>query len=116
VDDPGIRSALLVWVVLPYVLAGLVAWWRRPERGFGPLMVLAGFATFLSSLQWSNQALPYTVGLVFDIVVAAISLHVFLAFPSGPPRAPRGALAGRRRVLGGHRPPDREDAARRRRP
>ena len=82
-DEPGIRSALLVWVVLPYVLAGLVAWSRRPESRFGPLMVLAGFATFLSGLQWSNHALPYTVGLVFDIVVAAIFLHVFLAFPSG---------------------------------
>ena len=83
VDEPGIRSALLVWVVLPYVLAGLVAWWRRPESRFGPLMVLAGFATFLSGLQWSNHALPYTVGLVFDLVVAAIFLHVFLAFPGG---------------------------------
>jgi signal transduction histidine kinase len=83
VDEPGIRSALLVWVVLPYVLAGLVAWWRRPESRFGPLMVIAGFATFLSALQWSNQALPYTIGLVFDLLPAVIFLHVFLAFPSG---------------------------------
>jgi putative ABC transport system permease protein len=83
VDEPGIRSALLVWVVLPYVLAGLVAWWRRPESRFGPLMVTAGFATFLSALQWSNQALPYTIGLVFDLLPAVIFLHVFLAFPSG---------------------------------
>ena len=82
-DEPGIRSALLVWVVLPYVLAGLVAWWRRPESRFGPLMVTAGFATFLSALQWSNQALPYTIGLVFDLLPAVIFLHVFLAFPSG---------------------------------
>ena len=83
VDEPGIRSALLVWVVLPYVLAGLVAWWRRPESRFGPLMVTAGFATFLSALQWSNQALPYTIGLLFDLLPAVIFLHVFLAFPSG---------------------------------
>ena len=82
-DEPGIRSALLVWVVLPYVLAGLVAWWRRPESRFGPLMVTAGFATFLSALQWSNQALPYTIGLLFDLLPAVIFLHVFLAFPSG---------------------------------
>jgi len=70
-------------VVLPYVLAGVVAWWRRPDSRFGPLMVIAGFATFLSGLQWSNQALPYTIGFVFDLVPAVIFLHVFLAFPSG---------------------------------
>jgi hypothetical protein len=29
-EEPGIRAALLVWIVLPYVLAGVVAWWRRP--------------------------------------------------------------------------------------
>jgi signal transduction histidine kinase len=82
-EDPGIRAALQVWVMLPYVLAGLAAWWRRPESRFGPLMVGAGFALFLSSLQWANQPLPYTVGLVFDLLPAAIFLHVFLAFPGG---------------------------------
>jgi signal transduction histidine kinase len=95
VDEPGIRSALLVWVVLPYVLAGLVAWWRRPESRFGPLMVTAGFATFLSGLQWSNHALPYTIGLVFDLLPAVIFLHVFLAFPSGRlERRPERVLVG----------------------
>jgi signal transduction histidine kinase len=83
VDEPGIRSALLVWVVLPYVLAGLAAWWRRPDSRFGPLMVIAGFTIALSGLQWANAPLPYTIGLVFDLVPAVIFLHVFLAFPGG---------------------------------
>ncbi|HVG74071.1 MAG TPA: histidine kinase [Thermoleophilaceae bacterium] len=81
--DPGIRSALLVWVVLPYVLAGLVAWWRRPESRFGPLMVAVGFTIFLSGLQFSNAPLAYTFGMVFDILPSVLFLHVCLAFPGG---------------------------------
>ena len=82
-EDPGLRAGLVVWVVVPYVGAGLIAWWRRPESRFGPLMVAAGFGMFLSSLQWANSALPYTIGLAFDLLVAVLFLHVFLAFPSG---------------------------------
>jgi signal transduction histidine kinase len=83
VSEPGIRAALLDWIVLPYILAGVVAWWRRPDSRFGPLLVAAGFAMFLSGLQWSNAALPYTVGLTFDLLPVVLFLHVFLAFPDG---------------------------------
>jgi signal transduction histidine kinase len=83
VPEPAVRAALLDWIVLPYILAGLVAWWRRPDSRFGPLMVAAGFAMFLSGLQWSTQALPYTIGMVFDLAPVVLFLHVFLAFPGG---------------------------------
>jgi signal transduction histidine kinase len=73
----------MVWMVLPYVLAGLIAWWRRPESRFGLLMIAGGFAIFLSSLTWTNGAVPYTVGIVFDLLPAVVFLHLFLAFPSG---------------------------------
>jgi signal transduction histidine kinase len=82
-SEPGVRAALVDWVIVPYVLAGVIAWWRRPASSFGPLMVAAGFTMFLSALQWSNAALPYTLGLVFDLVPAVLFLHVFLAFPDG---------------------------------
>jgi signal transduction histidine kinase len=81
--DPGLRAALLEWVVLPYILAGLVAWWRRPDSRFGPLMVAAGFVNFLASLQWANAPGPYTLGYAFDLVPVAVFLHLFLAFPDG---------------------------------
>ena len=42
-----------------------------------------GFAFFLTSLTWSNAAVPYTIGIAFDLLPAALYLHVFLAFPSG---------------------------------
>jgi signal transduction histidine kinase len=83
VPEPGLQAALIDWITLPYILAGLIAWWRRPDSRFGPLMIAAGLAMFLSSLQWANESLPYTIGLAFDLIPAALFLHVFLAFPSG---------------------------------
>ena len=29
--EPECGAALVVWVILTYVLAGVIAWWRRPE-------------------------------------------------------------------------------------
>jgi signal transduction histidine kinase len=83
VSEPGIRAVLMVWVVVPYVLAGVVAWWRRPDSRLGLLMVAAGFGMFLSSLSSANAPVPYTIGIAFDLVPAVLFLHVFLAFPSG---------------------------------
>ena len=81
--EPGVHAALLNWITLTYVFAGLVAWWRRPESRFGLLMVIAGFAIFLSSLSSANVAVPYTIGVAFDLLPAVLFLHVFLAYPSG---------------------------------
>jgi signal transduction histidine kinase len=83
IREPGVHAALQVWGMLGFVLAGLVAWWRRPDSRFGLLMVLAGGAWFLSSLSSSNLSVPYTVGIAFDLLPSVAFLHVFLAFPSG---------------------------------
>jgi signal transduction histidine kinase len=83
VREPGVHAALQVWPLLGYVLAGVVAWWRRPESRFALLMVFAGVVWFLTSLSSANVALPYTVGIAFDLLPAVVFLHVFLAFPSG---------------------------------
>jgi signal transduction histidine kinase len=83
VAEPGLQAALMDWITLPYILAGVVAWSRRPDSRFGPLMVAAGFTMFCSSLAWANGALPHTIGQAFDLLPAVVFLHVFLAFPSG---------------------------------
>jgi hypothetical protein len=31
VRDPGVQAALIVWVILAYVLAGVIAWWRAKQ-------------------------------------------------------------------------------------
>jgi signal transduction histidine kinase len=46
-------------------------------------MVAGGFASAFSGWQFSARAGEYTLGAAFDIVPAAIFLHVFLAFPDG---------------------------------
>ena len=81
--DPGIRAGLSVWVFVPYILAGLIAWWQRPTNRFGPLMITAGFATFLVMLGWSKVDVLYTTGVALDLLPPVLFLHVFLAFPSG---------------------------------
>ena len=45
--EPLVIAILIDWITLSYVLCGLVAWWRRPESRFGPLMIAAGFVNFL---------------------------------------------------------------------
>jgi signal transduction histidine kinase len=83
VAEPGLQAALFTWITVPYVLGGLIAWWRRPETPFGPLMIAAGFVSFLTTLQWANVALPFTIGSWLDLVPTVAFLHVFLAFPTG---------------------------------
>jgi signal transduction histidine kinase len=82
-DEPGLQAALLDWVVLSYILSGLVAWRRRPESRLGPLMVVGGFVVSLSCLSSASAPLPYTIGQAVDLLPFAVFLHVFLAFPSG---------------------------------
>jgi hypothetical protein len=94
-SDTAIQGALMAWITLSYVFAGLVAWWRRPHNHLGPLMIAAGFGVFLSSLTAANHALPYTIGIAFDLGAAVLFLHVCLAFPSGRLEGPwEQALVG----------------------
>ncbi len=84
----GVQVALLEWISIPYVFAGLIAWWRRPDSRLGVLMIAGGFATALSALAFARFAFPHTVGVIFDVLPAVIFLHVYLAFPSGRLRSP----------------------------
>src|ERR1043166_957200 len=46
-------------------------------------MLAGGFASGLSALQLTGAESLYTVGTLFDILPAALFLHVCLAFPDG---------------------------------
>src|SRR6266496_4089998 len=91
VDHVGIRVFLNDWITLNFIGAGLIAWWRRPDSRFGPLMVAAGFVNFLGTLDWASANVPFTIGAALDVLPPLLFLHVFLAYPSG-------RLAGRLEV------------------
>jgi signal transduction histidine kinase len=81
--QPALRVLLVSWITLPFIFAGIVAWRRRPDSSFGPLMILAGFVNQLSILQWTSQPVLNTLGQLCDLLVAALWIHVFLAYPTG---------------------------------
>ena len=75
--------ALEVLVGLAFVSSGLVARVRRPENRTGSLMILVGLSWFGGALQASDASLPYTLGYASGTLIAAILIHLMLAFPSG---------------------------------
>ncbi len=81
--EPEWQAALFAWIVLTYTVGGAIAWWRRPDSRFGPLMIAAGAAMFVSSLYFADAAALFTLGQAFDLIPAALFLHVYLAYPSG---------------------------------
>jgi signal transduction histidine kinase len=90
--DPALQISLLAWLILPYILGGLFAWYRKPESRFGLLMIAAGSVTLLSSISSANSSLGLTIGMAFDLVPFAAFMHVFLAFPTGVLRGRRERL------------------------
>jgi signal transduction histidine kinase len=81
--EPLVIALLVVWITIAYVFSGLIAWSRRPASRFGPLMIVAGFLMFVTTLSWSTNDVAYSVGQAFDVVLPVLFLHVFLAFPDG---------------------------------
>jgi len=82
-SEPRVHAALVGWIVVAYVLCGLIAWTLRPDSRFGPLMAAAGFAPLVSTLAVSSADLPYTVGEALRLLPVVLFLHVFLAYPTG---------------------------------
>ena len=70
------------WVTVPYLVSGLIAWWRRPVSRLGPLMLAAGFVTPLPCCR-SPTTRSGSRWELFEVLPAAMYLHVFLAYPSG---------------------------------
>jgi PAS domain S-box-containing protein len=82
-EHPGLSTALVLFVSLSFILAGLIGWSRRPHNRTGMLMVAVGFGVFVGSLTEANQSIPFTIGVLFGSVFIAIFVHLLLAYPSG---------------------------------
>ena len=87
-----LRILLIAWITLPFIGAGMIAWRRRPDSRFGPLLIAAGLVTPVSTFLWSGNGVLNTIGQLCDLLLVALWLHVFLAYPTG-------RVAGRRRRI-----------------
>src|SRR2546423_3594980 len=59
-DVDPVQAGLLDWITVPFILAGLIAWWRPPESRLGLLMIPGGFGSGSLALQHHIHGLPYT--------------------------------------------------------
>ena len=75
--------AAFVALGLLWILAGLVAWWKRPENRTGALMTAAGFLMFTWLPSGWDASLPSTVFGITDRLFLAVAVHLFVAFPRG---------------------------------
>jgi signal transduction histidine kinase len=89
------QDATAVWAVFgpiagwSFIGTGLYARRMRPESRVGMLMVLLGFAWFLSALGLANARLPYSLGLILGGLWGALFLQLVMTFPSGRLSDPR---------------------------
>jgi signal transduction histidine kinase len=83
VGDNVPTAAIALIVGWSYVASGLIAWRQRPANVLGPVMLATGFAWFATFLGAWRQALPFTVGYVFQNLYLLGFVFLLLTFPSG---------------------------------
>jgi signal transduction histidine kinase len=83
------EDATTVWAIFgpavgwSFIGTGLYAWRRRPESRTGALMVLFGFAWFVSVLHFADSALLYSISVVAGGLWGGVFLQLCMAFPTG---------------------------------
>ncbi|MFI7008458.1 sensor histidine kinase [Streptomyces sp. NPDC050145] len=75
-----VRDLAVGWA---YVVAGLVAWRRRPANHTGRLMVAEGITWFFGNLQGTSVPALFAFGAWWEALNMAILLHLMLSFPEG---------------------------------
>ena len=76
----SIASVVAAW---SFLVAGLVAWRRRPDNRLGPLMVAVCFALLARQFRYSHDDLAFTAFFLIGELGYALVAHVALAYPSG---------------------------------
>jgi signal transduction histidine kinase len=78
-----LRSLGSVAAAWSFLLAGLIAWSRRPRNKLGPLMVATCFALLAHQFRYSHDELAFTVFFLVGELGYALFAHVTLAYPFG---------------------------------
>jgi signal transduction histidine kinase len=76
-------AAMVIVVAWSFLVAGVVAWSRRPDNRLGPLMAAAGLMFLLRQLRYSHEALLFTIFFAVGELPNALVGHSVLAYPSG---------------------------------
>ena len=66
-----------------WIVAGLIAWWKRPETRAGALMTAAGFLVLTWLPSGWEASLPATVFGIVDRLFLAVAVHLFVTYPRG---------------------------------
>jgi class 3 adenylate cyclase len=82
----GVAASAIVQtqvVGIAYLIAGVVAWFRRPDNATGPLLVTISYSWYIPEFQAASM--PVVAGLAFATrrLVNTLSAYLLLAFPSG---------------------------------
>src|ERR687895_105873 len=72
------RSLANVAVALAFLVAGLIAWWRRPASRLGPLMIVACFALLSRQMRYSHDEVAFTVFFLLGELGYVLVAHVAL--------------------------------------
>jgi class 3 adenylate cyclase len=70
-------------VGITYLVAGAIAWRRRPDNATGPLLVAIGYCSYIPDFQ--AAPVPAVAGLAFATrrLINLLSAYLLLAFPAG---------------------------------
>jgi hypothetical protein len=68
---------------LSFIVAGLVALWRRPGNGTSFLLAATGYLWFIGALTESNNSWVWTVGFVLQNLSLVAFAALILAYPDG---------------------------------
>jgi signal transduction histidine kinase len=82
-NTTALRSAGSVAAAWSFLLAGLVAWARRPSNRLGPLMVATCFALIARQLRYSHDELAFTAFFLLGEIGWVLVAHVAFAYPFG---------------------------------
>lgn len=66
-----------------YVVAGLIAWLRRPSNRMGFLIVGAGLMVFIGGISNTEVPVLLAIGAVGATLALPATVHLLLAFPTG---------------------------------
>ena len=85
---PQVDSDTAVLLFLPlgfaiYVVAGIIAWQRRPSNAMGGLMVWTGAAVLVGGIGSTGVPLLQALGTILATLALAAVIHLVLAFPTG---------------------------------